>query len=209
MQGATMRRPMIAAAPFRQFVVVARAPLAIAVLIGLLAIGGTTVADALAYGRTALADGQWWRALGGHFVHLGTAHAALNLGGLLALLLLCPAPLGLLEWLRRVAFIALAISVLLYLGAPSVDRYVGFSGVLHGLFLLGLLPMARAGDRVAMAGLVVLMAKLVFEQVAGPSVQQERLIGGHVVTLAHLFGTLAAFVYGFAFGSFRRGDKSQ
>lgn len=204
-----MRRPMIAAASLRKFVVDARAPLAIALLIGLLAIGGQPVADALAYGRTALTDGQWWRALGGHFVHLGTAHTLLNVAGLLALLLLCPAPLGWVEWMRRVAFLALAISALLYVGAPSVDRYVGFSGVLHGLFLLGLLPMARAGDRVAMAGLLVLVAKLVFEQLVGPSAQEERLVGGHVVTLAHLFGTLAAFAYGFAFGSFRRGDTSQ
>lgn len=200
---------MIAAASLRQFVGGARAPLALGVLIGLLAAGGAPIADALAYGREALAAGQWWRALSGHFVHLGPVHAALNLGGLFALLLLCPAPQRAGEWLRRIVILSLAISALLYAAAPAVDRYVGFSGVLHGLFLLGLVPMARAGDRIALVGLLLLACKLAFEQVAGPSAQEQRLIGGDVVTMAHLFGTLAAFVYGFAFGSFRRGDKAQ
>ena len=129
---------MIAAASLREFVRGARSPLAIAAVIGLLATGGAPLADALAYGREALAAGQWWRALSGHFVHLGPVHAALNLGGLIALLLMCPTQLRAGEWLRRIVVLSLAISALLYATVPAVDRYVGFSGVLHGLFLLGL-----------------------------------------------------------------------
>ncbi|MCC2658447.1 MAG: rrtA [Panacagrimonas sp.] len=204
-----MRRPMISAAPTRASFTGLGAPLAIGLLIVVLAVGGPQVADALAYGRAAIAHGQAWRALSGHFVHLGAMHAALNLGGLVALLLLCPARPRVMEWLRRVVLLALAISALLYAAAPTVDRYVGLSGVLHGLFVLGLVPMARSGDRVAVVALLLLTAKLVLEQVFGSSAQEERWIGGGVVTLAHLFGTLAALVYGFAFGTFRRGDRSQ
>lgn len=200
---------MISAASLRESCSGLRVPLALALLVGLLASGGRPVADALAYGRDALEHGQAWRALSGHLVHLGAVHAALNLGGLAALLLLCPERPRAFEWLRRIGVLALAISALLYVAAPEVDRYVGLSGVLHGLFVLGLVPMARAGDRVAMACLGVLVAKLVIEQALGPSAEEARLIGGGVVTLAHLFGTLAALVYGFAFGTFRRGVKSQ
>ena len=69
------------------------------------------------------------------------------------------------EWLHQerelgIGWLSLAISALLFVAAPTVNRYVGLSGVLHGLFVLGLVPMARSGDRVAMAGLLLLFAKL-------------------------------------------------
>lgn len=163
----------------------------------------------LSFDRAGLAAGEWWRLLSGHFVHLGWYHLALNLLGLLALQLLCPRPLRVNEWLRRVVWLALSVSVALYAAVPDLNRYVGFSGVLHGLFLLGLVPMARNGDRLAFACLLYLVGKIVWEQVMGAPVSDERAIGGHVVTLAHLFGTLAALVYGFAFGTFRTGVKTQ
>jgi rhomboid family GlyGly-CTERM serine protease len=204
-----MRRSMITAASLRDSVAGSRVPLALAALIVLLALGGDGTAQALAYGRDALAHGQWWRALSAHVVHLGVVHAALNVGGLFALSLLCPARLSDREWLRRIGFLALSVSALLYVAAPSVDRYVGLSGVLHGLFVLGLVPMARAGDRLAALCLGVLLVKLALEQGFGPSTREAQLIGGDVVTMAHLFGTLAALVYAFAFGTFRRGEGSQ
>lgn len=204
-----MRPPMISAASRRKSFAGLQVPLVVALLISVLALVGQTSSDVLAYEREALADGQWWRALSGHFVHLGRVHAALNLGGLVALLLLCPKRLRAFEWMRRIGVLTLAVSALLYVAAPTVDRYVGLSGVLHGLFVLGLVPMAREGDRVAMACLLLLVLKLAWEQIVGPSLDEERLIGGAVVTLAHLFGTLAALAYGFASGTFRRGEGSQ
>lgn len=204
-----MRGWMISAASLRDSLARLGLPLTVGLVVVALAIGGRPVTDMLAYGREALVDGQWWRALSGHFVHLGAVHAALNLGGLAALLLLCPHQPPAREWLRRIGWLSLAISALLFVAAPTVNRYVGLSGVLHGLFVLGLVPMARSGDRVAMAGLLLLFAKLAWEQAMGPSADEERLIGGNVVTLAHLFGTLAALVYGFAFGIFRRGEPTQ
>jgi rhomboid family GlyGly-CTERM serine protease len=204
-----MRAGMISAGSWRKSFAGMHVPLALALLIAALALGGERVSDALAYGRQALADGQWWRALSGHFVHLGAVHTLINLGGILALVLLCPPRLGAFEWLRRIGLLALAISAALYVAAPGVDRYVGFSGVLHGLFVLGLVPLARSGDRIAIAGLVLLIVKVVLEQTVGPSAEEGRLIGGGVVTLAHLFGTLAALVYGWAFGMFRRREGSK
>jgi rhomboid family GlyGly-CTERM serine protease len=204
-----MRRSMISATSLRQSFSGLGAPLAIALLIAALSLAGPSATEGLAYAREPLAQGQWWRALSGHFVHLGVVHAALNLCGLLLLVLLCPARLRAAEWLRRVLVLALGTSLLLYVAAPAVERYVGLSGVLHGLLLLGLVPMARRGDRVAMAALAILLAKLVLEQVLGASADEERLIGAGVVTMAHLFGTLAALVYGFAFGTFRTGERTQ
>jgi len=163
----------------------------------------------LSFDRAGLAAGEGWRLLSGHFVHLGWYHLALNLLGLLALQVLCPKPVRPREWALRVIWLALAISMALYATAPTLGNYVGLSGVLHGLFVLALVPMAREGDRLALACLLYLLGKIVWEQVMGAPVSDEHAIGGHVVTLAHLFGTLAALVYGFAFGTFRTGVKTQ
>lgn len=204
-----MRRAMITAAMLHSAARIWWAPLGLAALVVVLQLGGDGVRDALRFEREGIDAGQWWRLLSGHFVHLGANHAGLNLLGLLALLLLCPQPVPAREWLSRLACLALAISAGLYLAAPAVTGYVGLSGVLHGLFVLGLVPMARRGDGIAMACLLYLFGKIAWEQVNGASLSVEQAIGGHVVTLGHLFGTLAALVYGLAFGTFRRGETPQ
>ena len=209
MADAKMRPGMITAASLQSSVRAACVPLALAASMLVFEALGEPARNALSLDRGQLEAGQWWRLVSGHFVHLGWYHLMLNLLGLAALVVLCPQPLRVREWLRRLLFLSVFTSVALYVAAPAVDDYVGLSGVLHGLFLLGLLPMARRGDRIAIACLVYLAGKLAWEQIMGTPLSDEQAIGGHVVTLAHLFGTLAALVYGFAFGTFRRGVSTQ
>lgn len=200
---------MITAASLRSSFSAARFPLVLALLVVVLAWIGDPARAALSFDRAGLEAGEGWRLLTGHLVHLGPYHAALNLIGLVALLLLCPAPQPAHEWFRRVLLLSLATSAALYLFVPTIANYVGFSGVLHGLFLLGLLPMALRRDWIAIACLAYLIFKLVWEQLMGAPLSDEQAIGGRVVTQAHLFGTLAALIYGYAFGVFRRGEKTQ
>lgn len=204
-----MRSRMITAGLLRSSFTAWQAPLALAFVVLLLEGFGAHSREWLAYERAGLHDGEWWRALTGHLVHLGIHHAVLNLAGLVALMLLCPAVLPAREWARRTLLLSLAISLGLYLFLPELESYVGLSGVIHGLFLLGLVPMAQQGDRVALACLLFLIGKLLWEQGMGVPLSDEQAIGGRVVTHAHLFGTLAALVYGYAFGVFRRGEKTQ
>jgi rhomboid family GlyGly-CTERM serine protease len=200
---------MITAASLRSSFSAARFPLGLALLVIALEALGDPARGLLSWDRAGLAAGEGWRLLTGHLVHLGAYHALLNLIGLIALLLLCPAPLPAREWFRRVLLLSLATSAALYLFVPTLSNYVGLSGVLHGLFLLGLLPMALRRDWIAIACLAYLIFKLAWEQVMGAPLSDEKAIGGRVVTQAHLFGTLAALVYGYAFGVFRMGEKTQ
>lgn len=184
-------------------------PLLLAASILILDRMGDAAREALEFDRVLIEAGQWWRLLSAHLVHLGSYHAALNLLGLVALLVLCPQRVTAREWVRRVMLLSLFTSLGLYGLAPEVDRYVGFSGVLHGLFLLGLLPMARRCDGIAIAGLLYLIGKLAWEAMAGAPLSDEQAIGGPVVTQAHLFGTLAGIAYGACFGTFGKGETSQ
>ncbi|MFT4045352.1 MAG: rhombosortase [Solimonas sp.] len=168
---------------------------------------------ALRFDRALIAQGQWWRLLTGSLVHLGWYHLMLNAIGIGVLVLLCPQRLSPWIWLRRLALLALGMSLCLYAFVPGLQTYVGMSGVIHGLFVLGLVPplLGRAEDGrvpdrcdrlIAGACLAYLLGKLGWEIVTGTPVSDEAAIGGHVVTESHLYGALAAFVYGLVFGSF-------
>jgi len=61
-----------------------------------------------------------------------------------------------LSW--RVGGLALGISLCLWWLSPSALPYLGLSGVLYGLFVLGLAPQALQRDGYALVALVVITA---------------------------------------------------
>lgn len=157
-----------------------------------LAAGGEHVTQLLCYDRAGIAQGQWWRLWTGHWVHLGWIHVALNLAGAMLLGLLCADRWSnrLLAW--RILFLSLVVSVGLYLFMPELNTYVGLSGILHGLIVWGMIDLAIQGDRIAALALFVIAGKLIWENIAGPSSAEEQLIGGSIVSPAHLYGALGA-----------------
>ncbi|HEY0975586.1 MAG TPA: rhombosortase [Solimonas sp.] len=156
----------------------------------------------LAFDRHAIADGQWWRLLTGNFVHLGWYHWFLNELGLLVLVLLCPDMLPWRVWLRRLLWLSLGMTLGLYAFVPEMHRYVGLSGVIHGLFVLGLLPQVLKRDLIALGCLLYLLGKIGWELYAGAPVSDEAAIGGRVAVESHFFGVVAAFAYALVFRSY-------
>jgi rhomboid family GlyGly-CTERM serine protease len=168
----------------------------LAVVIVLTQATGPAAHAILRYDRAAVTAGQVWRLVTCHFVHLSWYHAFLNVLALGALVLLCPDRVTWRDWGVRLLVLSLGVSLGLYAFAPRVDTYVGFSGVLHGLFVLGLWPLAARRDLIAIGCMVFLGAKIAWECAMGAPVSDAASIGGRVVTESHLFGTLAALVYG-------------
>jgi rhomboid family GlyGly-CTERM serine protease len=195
-------------------------PLALMALIALLALGGEPWIDALRYDRAAIAGGEWWRLLTGNLVHLpgntivwegfrfhGPWHLFLNELGVLVLVLLCPERLSAAVWARRVILLGLGMSLGLYFFAPSLRWYVGLSGVMHGLCLLGLMPQALKKDIVALGCILYLLGKLGYELYAGAPVSDEHAIGGKVALDSHLWGAISGLVYGLVFRSFWKPER--
>lgn len=164
---------------------------AVALLLLLLHAAGPTVGDALRYERAAIATGQVWRLVTGHFVHFGWPHCLLNVAGLLTLAVILPARLR--AW-RCCLLLAMAVGVALYAGLPGLQHYAGFSGINYGLAALALLPRVRR-EPVAALVLLVLVARAAWQAVGG-DIADSTWLGAPPVAVAHLAGLCGGAVCG-------------
>lgn len=98
------------------------------------------IGHALAFEREAIKQGQLWRLLTGHFVHITPLHALANLT-LLGLLLSWPSPISQLQrwWVLLCA--AGIISIALFFFWPEITWYRGLSGSLYALVWVTFWPL--------------------------------------------------------------------
>lgn len=154
----------------------------------------TTIA--LRYERSAIQSGEVWRLLTGNFVHLGWEHLLLNLTGMILIWLLFGRLLSTRQWLIVTTISCLAVGLGLLFFDPELDWYVGLSGMLHGLFVTGLLINLRSGYKLEWLLLVAIVAKLIWEQFHGPMPGSAEIAGGAVVVDAHLYGAISGLATG-------------
>jgi rhomboid family GlyGly-CTERM serine protease len=151
---------------------------------------GETGREWLRFERSGIAAGELWRLLTGHLVHLGVSHTVLNLAGLVLVWFLVGRAFDWKQWLWVMAGSIGAIDLGLWFGAPSLEWYVGLSGLLHGMLGAGIVAgiVARSGEALILA--VVVAGKLAWEQFAGPLPGSETTSGGAVIVDAHLYGVI-------------------
>ena len=106
-----------------------------------LAAGGDELRELGRYQRDAIENGQYWRLVSGHLVHLGLGHLWPNLAALVIVAALFDGELRNADWWRVSLASAAAIDVGLYAFEPDVAWYVGLSGVLHGIVAAGALAL--------------------------------------------------------------------
>lgn len=165
-------------------------PLVLIISSLLLMLAGNELGGELRYERSAILSGEFWRLFSAHLIHLGWSHLALNVGGLILVWLLCGNSLTAGLWWLVTLVSALGVSLGMLLFDPSLQWYVGLSGVLHGLLVTGSSIAWLKGERESLLLLVAVTAKLLWEQLAGPLPGSEAGAGGHVVVDAHLYGAV-------------------
>ncbi len=171
-----------------------RIPLLLSALIVVLALPGDSTQALLRYDRAAILDGQWWRLLSAHLLHLGGSHLLMNLAGLWLIWLLVGSALSPRSWLILLFADALITALALLILNPQLGWYVGLSGVLHGLLVAGASADIRAGHRGTWLLLGAVAFKLGWEQLAGPLPGSEASAGGTVIVDAHLYGALGGLL---------------
>jgi len=89
----------------------------------------------------------------------------------------------------------------------GVIWYVGFSGTLHGLVIAGALADLRHYPKSAALLLILIIGKLVWEQISGALPGSESVAGGNVVVNAHLYGAIGGGVAGILLLLLKRNSK--
>jgi len=161
----------------------------------LIAVAGSELATLLRYQRTEIGNGEWWRLLSGHLVHLSWAHLWMNLAGLVLVWLLVGRTLTLSQWVYLIGLCAIGISLGLFWWMPRLDWYVGLSGLLHGMLFAAALSQALRGDRESMVIIAVMVLKVGYEMWQGPLPGSREAAGGEVVYQAHAMGCLCATLF--------------
>jgi len=183
-------------------------PLVVMVLVLLLQVAVEDPVGTLRYEREAIAGGQWWRLLSGHFVHADWNHMIWNLLGVGLVWFLFAQDYRPAQWLAIIASALLAIDLGLGLFEPEIAWYVGFSGVLHGCIAAGLIAwLGKERDALTVVVATLFLAKLAWEHWAGPLPLTSTSMSVPVIHEAHSYGALggAACALGMAFaGTTRR-----
>ncbi|MRI31652.1 rhombosortase [Endozoicomonas sp. OPT23] len=149
--------------------------------------------DFLAFSRSGLAGGDWWRLITPHFVHLSWQHLAMNSLVLVAFAGLYGSEQRL--TLLLLLFLSLTVSAGLWFNNPGIERYVGFSGVLTGLMVVGAVMTFQKDKLVNLGVLLIILGKVVFEQWQKQEVITSAFAGIPTVVDAHLYGAVAGMIY--------------
>lgn len=149
--------------------------------------GGEGLRLALRYERAALADGEWWRLVTAHLVHLDLAHAALNALALAVLWMLFASELTAARWIVIVTASIVGVDAGLWFLQPALGWYVGASGALHGVVAAGALTRLRSHHIEGAVLAILLLGKLTWEQTQGAL---PLTLSVPVVVDAHLYGAL-------------------
>lgn len=153
-------------------------------------LGGATASEWLRYDRVWIIQGEVWRLVTGHLTHLGWSHLILNSAGFLLVWFLVGGAQSIRAWLLIIAVSMASIDLGFWLLNPELHWYVGMSGFLHGVLAAGIVPRLRYLQGETVVLLILLIAKIAWEQLGGPLPGSEATSGGPVVVDAHLYGAL-------------------
>ena len=179
-------------------------PVVIAFVVTFVGLFGSDVTLWLRYDRNAILSGEVWRIFTGHLAHMSWTHLMMNILGLALVWGLFDRHLPAKRWIHAIFFSAFGTSLLLLVVDSHLRWYVGLSGVLHGMFIVGCLYDMKTGRWDSKLLLVLIIAKLLWEQLVGPLPGSETAAGGSVVVDAHLFGAFMGLITYFVF---RRADN--
>jgi rhomboid family GlyGly-CTERM serine protease len=151
-------------------------------------------------------EGDWWRVLSGHWVHVGWIHLLLNALGLIICVSITTPNWSLKYWCLITAIIGIGISLLFTWRHPELNWYVGFSGILFGLYLLAALRLYRHDRLIAILIIMAITGKVLTEQIGAFDFTSADLIGAPVIVEAHLYGLSLAIAIALISGGYTMYD---
>jgi rhomboid family GlyGly-CTERM serine protease len=142
------------------------------------------------YSRSAIMAGEYWRIVTCHLVHTGWRHLFLNSIGLVLIFGLFAHLYSPWVWFAGVLSCMIGISLSFLVFCPTLAWYMGLSGVLHGLLLMGLIGEIKNGNKFYYFGLLAIIGKLAMEYFAGPADLASQFGKAFVISPAHFSGAI-------------------
>lgn len=149
----------------------------------------------LQYDLLHIEQGQLWRLLSGHFVHSNLNHLLLNSAGIALIWALHGEYYRPSFYFQLLIGLSLTISLGLFVFYPQTAIYVGLSGVLHGMIIVGAIIDTQKGYRSGYLLFFGVWAKIIFEHLQGPNLELRDLIDARVAIESHLLGAIAGSCY--------------
>ena len=146
----------------------------------------------LRYQHDWLKTGEYWRLLSAHWVHVNWIHLLLNAAGLILCMTLTTPLWSASRWLSYQLIFALGISLLFSAFNPELDWYVGYSGILYGVFLLAAVDLYHRDKLVSVLLAAAIVIKIAIEQSGELNITTSDIIGSPVIVDAHLYGVIMA-----------------
>ncbi len=153
--------------------------------------------SALRFDREFINSGELWRLISGHFLHTNIIHWLVNMMGLALLWMLHGDYTTPKNFTLNIVILCIGISICISLWSSDINWYVGLSGVLHGLFLWGVVIDIHKGRKTGFLLLIGAVLKLFEEQVSSnASGLMSELIEANIAVDAHLYGAVIGLVLG-------------
>ncbi|UZJ46052.1 rhombosortase [Marinimicrobium sp. C6131] len=181
--------------PFLRFTPSLWLTLGLSVMMVLLGALQSVTEPLLELNRDAVAQGELWRLLTGHWIHYGPYHLAMNLGAfmLCGWILFQEIPLRHYGLLLLTCLLGVGIGIQWF--NTDLDYYAGLSGALHGLLVAGVILTFKQTPWMSGLALAVVTYKIVQEQWPGYDTSHE-LLPVPVAVDAHLYGAVIGLVWG-------------
>lgn len=148
--------------------------------------------------REGIANGEWWRLVTGHLVHLDMSHAVLNLAAIALMLIIVGRAWSARRWFGLIVVAMVVIDAGLW-WLTDLEWYVGFSGVVHAMAAAALVQPLVARDPLAWVVGLLGLTKLLYEIRFGALpflVWAGGMSAVPVVTEVHALGAVAGLAYG-------------
>lgn len=169
-------------------------PLTITLIAVLFYLAEHQLLPSLVFQKQAIANGEFWRLITGHFFHTNLNHLLLNLAGMWLLWSLHGEYYTAKRYASLVMLAALVTSIGIY-NFSDITQYVGLSGLLHGVFIWGAILDIVNKLKSGYLLLLGVIVKVVHEQFYGASEGVSALINANVAIDAHLWGTIGGVLF--------------
>ena len=142
---------------------------------------------------------EFWRVITAHWIHFNWLHLLLNGLGLVLCVAIARPTWSIGRWIVYNLLLAIGISLLFTWLNPELDWYVGYSGVLFGVFLLAAIELFKTERIIASLLCIGVCSKVALEQTSSVTVTASDFIGVPVIIDAHLYGLLLAVAIALVF----------